>query len=293
MKKLIIILFIIVIIALSSMVTIKQIRKKQKEKKYNKTNVEDNFCQTKINNYFLEMQFHNDYRDVNTAFDNMVTQKNMFNQTNLPVETTKNVNSKKIKNIINKFIELLNQTIMFTVPNYRTQNSGWDEQIPDPSVSSGWTKSQHKLGLPDSIYKEASKKSKVILVKIYDVEKNETDTEIQYNCTLIIKKINVCDEMMVKLSIIKNKNRNICKNNLTGEKKIKVDLILEKIFVLGYLTHQKNIENEPNGLKDIYDNYPLKSKGLTTNNDIRKIVTKKYKEMEDNLNYFKSTLDDS
>ena len=65
----------------------------------------------KVHPYFVEMQFHNDYRDVITAFDCIVeTGRPLFNRSNQPVKAV-NVKKTEAKNLLRAFVKTLNKNI--------------------------------------------------------------------------------------------------------------------------------------------------------------------------------------
>ena len=185
---------------------------------------------------FVEGQFHNDYRDTITAFNNIApSQKQVFNINNDPAKFS-NPSQKEVNKLIKDFITELNKNVMEVVPDYRQPNTGWDEALPDPQVKSGWEKAQEELGLPKSVYPDPAKKSKVSIVKVDHLEKYETDEEIKYTCYLFLKKKNVKDIIVVKVSFVINKD-------------VLNDVVIEDIFMLGYMTEVgvgRNTDNKDN-----------------------------------------------
>ena len=82
-----------------------------------------------VNPNFLNNQFHNDYRDVITALNNLVPdKKQLFNLPNIPVIYSE-PEASEVRNMIRDFIAVLNTNLKTEVPSYRNPNSGWDEGI--------------------------------------------------------------------------------------------------------------------------------------------------------------------
>ena len=122
---------------------------------------------------FIEAQFHNDYRDTLTAFNNIApSQRQTFNLAHLPVAMSNlKPNGNETNGIIKDFISELNENIIGVVPDYRVINSGWDEQLIEPEFKSGWEAHMEKLGLPKSLYPDPAKKALVELIKVDHIEK--------------------------------------------------------------------------------------------------------------------------
>lgn len=236
--------------------------------------------------YFMGMQFHNDYRDTITAFNDIApSQKEIFNYSSLPTDHT-DPPHEEVHGLIKEFIRQLNKNIKYNVSHYRSSNTGWDEPIPDIKGQSGWDKQQEELGLPTSLYSDPAKKSPVKLIKIDDVEKYTTESETKYICTIIIQKINIEDQMIVKISFVKN-NRDIngdrqffkdlemgSLDTNTSQESSEINIMIEEIFIVGFLTDQ--------GIQrgNITDNF-YNFKGLETNDiiddkTIMKELIKKY-----------------
>ena len=200
--------------------------------------------------FFAETQFHNDYRDVLTSFNNIApAQKQLFNKEELPMKTIV-PSASEVKDLIKSFIKNVNENIKTQVTDYLNGNSGWDEYMPEQNVLSGWEQQQKELGLPVSIYREPAKRDRIKLVKIDHVEKFATEKQIRYVCYLLVKKNIVSDKMLVKVSfVIDNKFKQ--KGDV-----MKVNVAIEQIFVMGYYGSNpvkddfykfKNIEND-NGI---------------------------------------------
>lgn len=245
--------------------------------KHNKNNKSKKLNIKKLKPFFNDITFHNDYRDVITAFNNIAPkQRQIFNIANIPVTTMK-ATINDVAGMVNDFIHSINKNIMLQVPNERNPNSGWDEAIPDPNVKSGWDKVQDELGLPSSIYNKPAGNNKIKLVEIEKAEKYETEDEIKFVIYFIIQKLNVNDQMIVKLSLVQDK-RNLTDERLFFSKEpIEMKIVIEEIFVIGYLSNE-GMESYESPADDFYN-----FEGLSDNNimDQRVIVNelnKKYKQ---------------
>lgn len=192
-----------------------------------------------LNPYFVDIQFHNDFRDVITAFNNVAPrQRQIFNLSNIPLKFSivTAEEEPEVNRMMNNFINLVNQNIMSQIPTTRKPSTGWDEAIPDPTVKSGWEKVQEQLGLAPSLYNKPVGNGKIRLLIIDKIEKYETDDEVKYSCYLIVGKENVEDQMVVKVSVVLDKralrDERTFLNNINPE----LPVVIEEIFVLGYLS---------------------------------------------------------
>lgn len=255
------------------------------------TEYEENVSDITVNPEYIEVQFHNDYRDVLTAFNNIApSQKQIFNQANIPVLfTTPLSQSKKdtetVTDIVKDFVNEINYNIKNEVGDYRNGNSGWDEYLEDPKFkNSGWEEHMEKLGLPKSIYPEAAKQSHVTLLKIDHIEKYETDDEIKYVIYMFLAKDKVEDQIVVKLTVVLDKR---FKNEANDIQK----LIIEDIFVLGFLV-RKGI-GRINQLRDDFYNFKsLDKEGILDQGHIMKELMLKYNQRMSEMNHFTASLDD-
>lgn len=252
--------------------------------------------------YFMEIQFHNDYRDTITAFNDIApSQKEIFNQCDLPVNYT-NPPYEEVNDLINEFIKQLNEIIKYNIPEYRHSNSGWDEPLIEMKEKSGWDKQQEELGLPKSLYSDPAKKSLVKLIKIDEVQKLVTELETKYICTIIIQKYNVDDQMIVKISFVKN-NKNInedrdffkdigadsdCETIISQNSEI--NFVIEQIFIVGFLT--KEGIQKGNHRDNFYHFKGLETNNITDNKTIVKELIKKYKNKNEQDLLFSASLDE-
>ena len=240
---------------------------------------------------FIEAQFHNDYRDLITAFNNIApSQKQVFNIANVPPKFT-NANPSEVKKLIYDFLKELNKNLFREVSDFRTANSGWDELLEDPKCESGWEKSMKSLGLPKSIYPDTAKKGKVQLVKLDHIEKYETENEIKYTCYLFLKKSNVDDILVIKVSFVLDK-RNINEDRLFfNDTKTETKVILEEIFILGYMT-EKGVGRNNHPRDKFYNFDDLEKDGMMDDKAILKQLNKKLAERHAETQRFDNSLDD-
>lgn len=191
-----------------------------------------------INPNFLDIQFHNDYRDVYTALLNIVPDKRqLFNISNIPI-TYSVVELNEVKLLLVDFMAVLNENINTEVPLYRNPNSGWDEAIVDPNVESGWDKSMKALGLPVSIYEKPAANSQVDIVKVNKIQKYETEDEIKYVINFVIQKRNVDDQMIIQGSYVIDKRGLQTEDNFFINSKIDLKVLIEDVFIVGYLSKE-------------------------------------------------------
>jgi hypothetical protein len=238
--------------------------------------------------YFIENQFHNDYRDALTAFNNIApSQKQMFNRSNNPITTT-TPNVKEVKHLIKSFIKELNKNIKHHISELTNVNSGWDCNMPDKQEKSGWDKQQEELGLPSSLYLDPAKKGKIKLIKIDHLEKYTTSDQTRYVAILILQKVNADDQMVLRTSFVldnvdMNKDRSFFDNKIVDGSTIdnSKDVKIEEIFVLGFMTDHsygaKTIRNDFYKFDFIED-----EDGMLDQNEILQELQNKYKlrEME-------------
>ena len=211
--------------------TIKKIKKHRKCF----SNDDDHF----LNPYFVDTQFHNDFRDVITAFNNVAPrQRQIFNLSNIPLKFSivEPKEEPEVTRIMNDFIGVVNQNIKLQVSDTRKPSSGWDEAISDPNVKSGWEKVQEQLGLASSLYNKPAKKGKIQLLIIDKIEKYETDDEVKYACYVILGKEHVEDQMVVKVSVVLDKRALRDERTFLNDINPELPIVIEEIFVLGYLS---------------------------------------------------------
>ena len=240
---------------------------------------------------FVEAQFHNDYRDTITAFNNIApSQKQIFNMSNQPINFS-NPNPREVKKLVNDFLKELNRNLKEQVPDYRTPNNGFDELIPDPTMETGWDREMKELGLPKSIYPDPAKKSMVKLLKIDHVEKYETEDELRYSAYLFVKKNNVEDILVIKVSFVLDKRIINQERFFFNEKPTETNVVLEEIFLLGYMTERG--VGRSNDFRDKFYNFGnLEKDGIMDDREVIHQLNKKLAERHRETQRFDNTLDD-
>lgn len=267
-----------------------------------------------VNKNFIDTQFHNDYRDVLTAFNNLVPdRKQLFNIANIPLVYSE-PEAAEVKNLVTDFISTLNHNITTEVPRVRNKNSGWDELIPEPKTKSGWEQVQSSLGLPESLYEEPANNAKVLLVDIPQVQKYETEDEVKYSIELIIQKVNVDDQLLVKGDFVQDKRPLLDENNFFTAKNIEMKISIENLFITGYLSkagdngnltcghgdklnissgNSYNINDVDNydGKEMYYDYNKLEYNNMTDPNLVQQLLMEKYKKKNEEMEQRTAMLD--
>jgi len=249
---------------------------------------------TALNPNFLYIKWHNDYRDVMTALNNLTPdKKQLFNLPNQPLYFSEPpVN--EVKNMVSDFVSVLNDNIKSDVPSFRNPNSGWDEAITDPTVQSGWNKVQLSLGLAPSLYEDPAVKQPVNLLAVTRVLKYETDDEIKYLIDMIIQKRNVDDQMVLRASFIQDKRPLRDENNFFVTSTIKLKLVIESLSILGYLSKDGN-DSRLLSDKDkelYYEVNQMESNNLVDPKDVLKVLNQKYKQRHAEMEQRNALLDE-
>jgi hypothetical protein len=269
----------------------------------------------KVNSNFIENQFHNDYRDLITAFNNLVPdRKQLFNLPNIPLKYSE-PEAAEVKNLVTDFVSVVNNNLDTDVPCTRNKNSGWDEAIPDPNVKSGWDKVQESLGLPVSLYEEPAGKAKVVLVDIPKVQKYETEDEIKYSIDLVLQKVNVDDQMLIKADFVQDKRPTTDENNFFTTKNVEMKVSIETIFAVGYLTKAgdngnltcgrgdelnigsgesyniNNVQNYDGDKEKYYDYNKLEFNNMTDPKMVQRLLMEKYKKRNEEMEERTAMLD--
>jgi hypothetical protein len=247
-----------------------------------------------INKNFIEIKFHNDYRDVMTALNNLVPDaRQRFNLANIPLVYSQ-PETDEVKLLVKDFLHVLNENIMTDVPSYRNPNSGWDEAIPDPNMKSGWDKIQDSLGLPESLYNDPAKKGPVKLISISLVQKYETDDEIKYAVDMVLQKVNVEDQLLLKASFVQDKRPLYDENNFFVTKNLQLKIVIEDVYILGYLSQygQDARLQFDNDKEKYYDYNALEYNNLLDPKFVQKILEEKYKQRSEEIGQRNALLDE-
>ena len=234
-----------------------------------------------LNPNFMNIQFHNDYRDVYTALLNIVPdKKQLFNISNIPL-TYSEPELNEVKLLLKDFMKILNENIQTEVPLYRNPNSGWDEAVVDPTVESGWDKAQKALGLPISLYEKPAPNGIVDIIKVNKIQKYETEDEIRYAIEFVVQKRGVDDQMIVKGSFVVDKRPLNDENNFFMSIKVDMKILVEDIFIVGFLSKdgvqavQQQLDTDIG--KEIYFDINRMEKNLLTDPKyVQKVLMDKY-----------------
>ncbi len=231
-----------------------------------------------IRPYFVELRVHNDYRDTITAFNNVAPdQRPIFNRSVLPVKQI-NVNPLEAKPLIKAFIKQVNDEIRYNVTDEQQPGSGWDELCPEKKKDS-WGDYMNKLGLPESIFNEPTKRARIKLIKIDAVQKFATENEINFIVHLIIQKKDVSDQMIVKVSYVLdnidlNADRNFNKKDLES-RDINFNVKIEEIAIIGFLTDHSY--GDKTNRTDFYEFVNIEKDEMIDNGLILKALKDKYR----------------
>lgn len=252
------------------------------------------FTNKSVNNNFINNQFHNDYRDVMNAILNLIPdKKQIFNISNIPLKYSEPPIT-EVNSVVQDFIKVLNTNIKDQVSNVRNPNSGWDEAVVEPTVKSGWDKIQESLGLNPSLWGKPANKANVILKQIKYVQKYETEDEIKYSVDLIIQKVNVKDQMVIKCSFVIDKRPLFNENNFFISKKVDMRLIIEDITIVGYLSNDGNDSRLmfDKDMDKFYDYNEMEYNNMTDPKLVQEILMKKYAQRTNEMQLRNAMLDE-
>ena len=243
--------------------------------KKNKNNQIDNNEQ--VLPYFVEMQFHNDYKDVITAFDIMVeTGRQIFNRSNLPV-SVKELNTSDAGIMADVFITQLNDVISRRINDYADIENGWKNIQENKQIESGWEKQMKQLGVPDNLYDKGAKKALIKLIRIDKFVLSTTDAQTRYDIFMIVQKDNSYDQMVVKVSFVTdredmNTDRKFFKDDMT----VDLNVHIEDIFVIGFMTNHSYGSQNVSMRQDFYTFDNVEKDGMMDQEEIIKQLKKKY-----------------
>ena len=243
--------------------------------KKNKNNQIDNNEQ--VLPYFVEMQFHNDYKDVITAFDIMVeTGRQIFNRSNLPVSVKELIPS-DAGIMADVFITQLNDVISRRINDYADIENGWKNIQENKQIESGWEKQMKQLGVPDNLYDKGAKKALIKLIRIDKFVLSTTDAQTRYDIFMIVQKDNSYDQMVVKVSFVTdredmNTDRKFFKDDMT----VDLNVHIEDIFVIGFMTNHSYGSQNVSMRQDFYTFDNVEKDGMMDQEEIIKQLKKKY-----------------
>lgn len=260
------------------------------------SNNSSNIIKEKLNTNLVDIKFHNDYRDVIVAINDLVaSRRQRFNLANIPIKYSE-PDANEVKLLVNDFIAVLNTDLRGSVPELRNANSGWDEPSAEPQFpgGSGWDKVQKSLGLSNSLYYDPAKKAPVRLIAIQKVQKYETEDEIKYAIKLVVQKANTDDQMVLQCSFVQDKRPLRDENNFFETKNIDMKIVIEDVYVIGYLSNDGPVSNQQYDLdKTKYYFYDkMEVNNLTDPKYIQKVLLDKYKQRTDEMEHRNAMLDE-
>jgi hypothetical protein len=220
----------------------------------------------KLNPYYIQSKFSDNYRDVMTAiYDLCPNQKTLFNLQTLPVTTT-TFNPEKeypleVYKIIIEFINQLNDSIN-KLPESNEIINDYNNYLPMTSQTqkyiknNGINKFYNEIGVDFNLYADTPQNAPVELIKIIEVIKDYTESDTRYKIKLVIHKVlkSVSEQMELTVyfiyrnDIIDGENLFRKVQNLDFDKKITI----EYIFINGFYIDNFNKNFEAYG-KDDYD----------------------------------------
>jgi hypothetical protein len=227
--------------------------------------------------YFVEMQFHNDYKDVITAFDIICESgRPVFNRSSEPVKFTP-LENKQGDQMVEVFINQLNIVMKDKIKDIVSMENGWQNIQENPSVESGWEKQMKKLGVPSNIYDKGTKKAVIRLIKVDKVDMFETDSQIKYDIYCIIQKDGSYDQMVIKVGFIMDRNdMNEDRNFFNDNNTVDLNVHVESIFVVGYMTNHSYGSQNKNVRQDFYTFENIEKNGMMDDAEVIKQLKKKY-----------------
>ena len=250
--------------------------KKHHKYKQNSYKKENKLYDNKVNEFIIDQQFHNDYRDTLNAFIIMSPSKRLFNPADLPVTTDENVKFEEIKDIVESFIKEVNNNVKTNVSN-NLGLTGWFDYEPVEKGEDGWEKQNKRVGIPGSVYNERAKKAPIKLINIEDITKETTEDEIRYIVYMVVQKQNVDDQMDVRVNFVINKRDVDLERKFfeKGDNFYEASVRIEEIFVNCFLSKldfgsTNTIENFHN-----FDNIRDVKNDITDDREILEILTKK------------------
>lgn len=191
----------------------------------NTYNNNDQYLNSVLNDkFFTPCQYHKDYIDVLNAFNDYdgisPHDKQLFNINNIPVQIDKHIKNNteinKVGLMVDNFIDEINEKIIDIqndTSHYTTNgwNNKYEQKYEDP-----FRKFRKYLGLPETLYNDEVKGTKIYLHKYFNIIKYETEQEIKYLVHIIIKRDMSDDMLLVKVSFIIDKTnpRNVIIENI-------------------------------------------------------------------------------
>lgn len=259
---------------------------------FNKDNKNISIKEEKINPYFQEIQFHQDYRDTMNGFVKLSDQKNVFNTINEPLIKVDEPNIEEVSQLVDMFIQSLNSIVTNEVGDIAAEKlNSWQDNMqpitPDNSIikkKASWEEYNEELGLPPTIYPESAIKAKVSLIKIDNINKYETLKELKYCVYLILQKNNVTDQMVVKVSFVIDKSDVDLEREFFDKNKnnCETKIIIEEISIIGFMI--RTGFGQPKTQRQKFYDYDGFTDGRTiSEKDVIKQLNDKKREIEKNF----------
>jgi len=245
-----------------------------------------------LNTEFIEDQFHLDYQDQITAFNRIAKQKELFNLSFLPVTQT-TVDPDIAHSLAKMLIKKINQVNRDEVPEYLNRDSKWTDQGLVQKKKSGWDRQMNRLGLPSSLYNEPVGKKRLRLIDLQKTEQYETSDQLRFVLWMIVQKKDVVDQLVVRINMMMNKNNDQNPDNFFSKDLVErtheiKDVVVEQIFIVGYLTNNAEKKTKMNRFHDygvVENEY-----GFIDQEKVLKIMKKKHKEREKEMKSFTSNV---
>ena len=231
---------------------------KNKKYKKNKLIKETDISKTKLNNYFVDSKFSNQYRDIITAINQMSpNQKTLFNIQVLPVTTTIYDPSKEypleVYKLVIQFITQLNDIIK-ALPESAEIINDYNNVLPMTSELHKYVKNKginnfyNEIGVDFNLYSDVPINSPVELIKILEAKKEDTDNEVRYVISFVIHKIlkSVTEQMKITCYFIMKKDQFEGENLFKNVQQIDYvsPVALEYVFVNGFFIQNFNNKYE-------------------------------------------------
>ena len=254
------------------------IKKNNKEKFIPEKNNYDKYIETilnskkkpKINEYFSEIQYHQNYKDTIDAFNLLMpNERQLFNKGDLPITNIVKPSNTELKKLISNFIKEINKIIKYHIT----------DELPN-KIKSGWDKQQEELGLPSTIYDEPVLKASVKLIKIDHSEKCETTDEIRYIVYLILQKKNVKDQIVIKVIFVVDKRDWNLDREFFEKNKNSYDtsVKIEDISIIGFMLVSNNSKKKKSSRETFYEFNSIKDGIMFSQKDIIKELNNKKKQ---------------
>ena len=237
------------------------------------------FVENKNKSFFTNNLFHPDYVDVINVLNNMNNTPNniLFNQDNKKTETFKGENNKLINDIIEKFIDNINNKLKNEPKTEKEllKLNKWDNQpelLNDLKYNDGFEMVRDSLGLPRKLYNSSVYGNNVDLVDYsnINVEKVMDSDEKEFSVDITIKRNGSRDKMLFNFKFIVIKNK----------------VIIDNVSIIGF-ENDRNIDANYSDVDDFYNFDNLNKHNITSVGDILSSMKDKYgvreKMMQDNI----------